>query len=176
MFEGGKETGFVLKETRMSRFASYLVMPLLLVASPLALAQTQTQTPAPSQTQTQTPAPSQTQGNDTGSSASMLQNTGKPAVVGKGKTGTESGSSPVAAKHVKHVRKVQPAAHHRRAGQAGANERRITAALNVMSAEGYTPTGKATVNGQHVDTSARKDGQTMNLQVDPNSRQVTQSD
>ena len=59
-------------------------------------------------------------------------------------------------------------------GSKGQNEMSETAALNALSAEGYTNVGKIERVGGNWQASAMKGGQSVTVQVDPTTKQITQ--
>lgn len=59
-------------------------------------------------------------------------------------------------------------------GSKSQNEMSETAALNALSAEGYTNVGKIERVGGNWQTTAMKGGQSVTVQVDPTTHQITQ--
>jgi len=63
--------------------------------------------------------------------------------------------------------------HSGSTGTKGQNEMSETAALNALSAEGYTNVGKIERVGGNWQTTAMKDGRQVTVQVDPQTNRVT---
>ncbi|HTH97441.1 MAG TPA: hypothetical protein VL574_08495 [Stellaceae bacterium] len=103
----------------------------------------------------------------------------EPAKVGAGDTGqdqsgaaSEGNASPgsAAPKH-HHARHVGA----KKRGGSASDERDITAALNVLSSNGYTnPQNLQATSGHKVSATATKEGQSVNVVVDPAAGTVSQ--
>lgn len=116
-----------------------------------------------------TPAPQgQSQMGTTGA-------TPMPTTRGSGTTTSQSDST-MQQRHSQSGKSMKSGSTQSRSGSTGSrsqNEMSETAALNALSADGYTNVGKIERVGGNWQTTAMKDGKQVTVQVDPTTHRVT---